>query len=434
MAKAKFYLKEPKSNQDTPIIFFFSYGGKRLKYYTGDSVHPTKWNKKQQAPKNDENNSVLSNLTIRLNLIRSAAEGEHGRLLLMKEVPTHEKIKLAIDSALGKIATSEEDNSLLKYAEEFIRRRSQSSKFSKNTIKVYNTCLNHLRAYCSESFTMDSITTDFIEDFVQYLEKQKNEQNGNFFTKNYVNKLAATLRTIVMDAVKKKKCAPLPFKIGAIIPPKDDPDKIYLTKDEVRRLYALDLQGLQKQNGSVYSDDDLQQLEIAKDLFLLGCFTGLRFSDFSQIKPGNVVVTEGITYLRIRTQKVDKEVIVPLNDMAREIIITKYNSKLPVAMSNQKFNGHLKKLGKLAGITEKVVISRVEGGRSVKRELEKCHLIVSHTARRSFATNAYLSDVDIETIRALGGWEDIETLRKYIRADNLDYMRKAAAHKHFKEY
>lgn len=434
MAKSKFYLKEPKSSQDTPIIFFFSYGGQRLKYYTSESIHPSMWNAKQQAPRNPGNSSVLSNLAIRLNRIRSAAEEEYSRLLLMKETPTHDRIRQSIDTALGKITTSETDNSLIKYAEEFIKVRSQSTKFSKNTIKVYNTCLRHLRAYCPASFSMDNITSSFFEDFVQYLEKQKNDQNDNFFTKNYVNKLAATLRTIVMDAVRKNRCPPLPFKVGTIIPSKDDPDKIYLTKDEVKRLYALDLRGLQKQGGSLYSGDDLHQLEVARDLFLVACFTGLRFSDFSQIRPGNVVVTDGITHLRIRTRKVDKVIYVPLNEMAREIILTKYNSKLPEAMSNQKFNGHLKKLGKLAGITEKVVVSRVEGGRPVVRELSKWELIVSHTGRRSFATNAYLSDVDIETIRALGGWEDIETLRKYIRADNLDHMKKAANHKHFKDY
>jgi len=52
-------------------------------------------------------------------------------------------------------------------------------------------------------------------------------------------------------------------------------DQIYLNEKEIERLHDLDLG---------YDHD----LEIAKDVFLIGCYTAQRFSDFSKIKSENI--------------------------------------------------------------------------------------------------------------------------------------------------
>ena len=54
-------------------------------------------------------------------------------------------------------------------------------------------------------------------------------------------------------------------------------ESIYLNLEELERIRGLDL--TQKPS-----------LERVRDLFLIGCYTGLRYSDFTNIKPENITV------------------------------------------------------------------------------------------------------------------------------------------------
>jgi integrase len=65
---------------------------------------------------------------------------------------------------------------------------------------------------------------------------------------------------------------------------------------------------------------------------LIGCYTGLRFSDFTQIQPENI--NGDNTMLFIRTQKTSERVAIPLHKTVRTIL-KKYNNKLPKAYTNQ---------------------------------------------------------------------------------------------------
>lgn len=57
--------------------------------------------------------------------------------------------------------------------------------------------------------------------------------------------------------------------------------------------------------------------------------------------------------------------------------------------------------------------------------LPKSQLVTTHTARRSAATNLYLEGASLKTIADLGGWENNEMLRIYLRASGLDSARLA---------
>jgi hypothetical protein len=62
--------------------------------------------------------------------------------------------------------------------------------------------------------------------------------------------------------------------------PEEDVDACYLTAQEILKLYRYDL--------SMCS-----RLEKVRDLFVFGCYTGLRYSDYSNIKPENIIEIEG---------------------------------------------------------------------------------------------------------------------------------------------
>ena len=64
------------------------------------------------------------------------------------------------------------------------------------------------------------------------------------------------------------------------------------------------------------------------------------------------------------------------------------------------------------------------GGVKKTEMVEKYKLIMSHTARRTGATLMFLAGIDAYDIIKITGHQDLEMLRKYIKADHLDVAEK----------
>ncbi|MCU6769798.1 hypothetical protein OCV73_12695 [Barnesiella propionica] len=62
-------------------------------------------------------------------------------------------------------------------------------------------------------------------------------------------------------------------------------DSIYLTKNEIQKIYDLDItEELLKKNGYQKKfKSTIKSLNEERDRFLLGCFTALRHSDYSRL-------------------------------------------------------------------------------------------------------------------------------------------------------
>ncbi len=118
-------------------------------------------------------------------------------------------------------------------------------------------------------------------------------------------------------------------------------------------------------------------LEKYKDLLVLGCLTGFRFSDYSDIKPDEV--RGGMLY--VAQKKTLVTVVVPLRSDAKTILKDKYKMQIP-QVSNPNFNKYIKEGCKLAGITEKVKITHKRGNKTIEEIRPKYAWITSHTCRR----------------------------------------------------
>jgi integrase len=113
----------------------------------------------------------------------------------------------------------------------------------------------------------------------------------------------------------------------------------------------------------------------------MACYTGQRHSGWNQIRKGNIIKENGINILRIKQQKGKKTVHLPIHPVVKSVL-DKYGDAPPKVITNQKFNEALKIIG------EKAKLGTISvGGKIVEKKDE----ISTHTARRSFATNAYLS-------------------------------------------
>lgn len=190
-----------------------------------------------------------------------------------------------------------------------------------------------------------------------------------------------------------------------------DVDNIYLNEDEIKAIYNLDIPKL-KQEGLI---DEKSTMEKTKDLFIIGCYTGLRRSDLNKLNDGIWNLDENGNTVSIVAEKTKKRVIIPLHPCVRAIY-NKYHGVLPKLGDKHNSNEHLKNLGRLAGINEITAITENRGGKVTTLKHKKYDLIGFHTARRSFATNMFLAGKPTYAIMQLTGHTNERTFYKYVKA------------------
>lgn len=197
-------------------------------------------------------------------------------------------------------------------------------------------------------------------------------------------------------------------------------DNIYLTEEEITRIYSLDIPELICK-GVI---DAKSTIETTQDLFIIGCWTGLRQSDLNHLEKALFdVEAEKITVV---AEKTNEKVVIPMHPYIRALYL-KYKGAFPKMCYKSRFNEHLQELGRLAGINQEIIINENRGGKVRTIKYLKYQLIKSHTARRSFATNLYKKGAPTYSIMKLTGHTTEANFLKYIKVskeENAQMMRK----------
>jgi len=415
MPEAKFVLKEPNSDSSTLIYLFFNFNYQRLKYSTGEKVLPKYWNSRVQRVKESKSFPEHYELNTRLDKMQSGVKNVYRRLL-NNEVTVDPKIlKEELDKELKKDVRIKEKVTFIGFVDSYIEQVNDERKPA--TITTYKTTLKHISEY-SESrrakLTFDSINEDFYYDFKSYLVKEKK------FANNTVGKQIKTIKAFMSVAYDRKLTTNLDYKSRFFKAEREDTFQIYLTKQEIESIYKFNLNTPQHKH-----------LEKVRDLFVIACNTGFRFSDYN-IRPENFFERDGRKMIRIKTIKTGEEVIIPINQMVASIC-EKYNWVLPKPLSNQKTNEYLKDIGELAEIDEPLSITTNKGVERTDQVVLKYQMITTHTARRSFATNAYLEGVQTISIMRMTGHRTEKSFLQYIRIGQEENAMKVANHSFFKE-
>ena len=90
---------------------------------------------------------------------------------------------------------------------------------------------------------------------------------------------------------------------------------------------------------------------------------------------------------------------------------------MPQNLENPVVNRYLKDLGKWVGIDQITVLPSSKGGKRIDIRKPKFEFMQTHTARRSFATNAFLSGVEPLDIRKSTGHTTERLFLQYIKVD-----------------
>lgn len=407
MPKLNFFLKEPKSKEKTLVYLFFSYNNKRLKYSTGEKILVKFWNSKDQRAKETKKFPEYPEFNQRLTNIVTTTNNAYRKILNDGKEPSNKLLKDELDAKL-RFINKEEKPTLLSFIDRFIEENKPLK--SDGTIKTYNQTKRFLNQYSDEKKQIDfqDINLEFYNSFLAFMINKGYSQNS-------IGKYIQVLKTFLNAATDRGINKNFEYRNSKFKRISEQSESIYLTTDELDNIYNLNL-------------ERDKQLDKVRDLFIIGCYSGLRFSDFSQLKPENFIDENKI---RIRTEKTDEIVIIPQHRYVRSIF-KKYKNQVPPALSNQKMNVYIKHIGKIAKITKPIETSITKGGKVVRETKPKYQLITTHTARRSFATNLYLADVPTITIMKITGHKTEQSFLKYIKISQEENANKLLNHPFFK--
>ena len=287
------------------------------------------------------------------------------------------------------------------FAREVLEKRSRRKP--EHYAAIYDAIMKHIDAF-SKEFDCDiftnSVTGEFLDDFIIYLEDQGLRHNTIV---GYIRKIQTLVRrasqyNYAVDNTYDEidlKCEPT--------------NAVFLSMNEIARIYYYKFE----------KQDKRKAKERIRDLFVVGCLTALRYSDYSTLTKDNF---QG-DYLVKRTKKTNVDVKIPLHAYVKEIY-AKYGGVIPCKLCIQYVNKYLKVIMKEIGLNDLVTYSFTKGGKLITVTRKKWKLISSHTARRSAATNMYLTGrmTTLEIMR-LTGHRTEQNFFRYIRLTNDDTAR-----------
>lgn len=393
MATVSFHLKVPKADRATAIFAFLAHEGGRIKVYTGLSVHPSKWVKEsQRAQVRGRGNELNGHLNDSLDLTETELLDCYGRHRAVGTLPTATQLKEAITP---KIIESESTNetqgnyTLLDVFADWIEGRSLTH--TANTLRTYRTTLRHLRDFQEidkQTITFEKVGVDFSKRLAKYL-LTKRELRDTAVRKNLV-----ILKCFLAWAQDHEYPVSSDFK--KISWQRREPDILTLTRKEVKTLAALDL-------------NEQPTLDNARALFLLGVYTGLRFSDVAALRPEHILADR----LRITTQKTRDTLTIPIRPEARPLLARVLEGTLR-PLPNQTLNRYLKELAQMAFIDTPTERIHYAGGKRLTQTAPKYTFVTTHTARRTFVTLALEDRLRPELIMRITGHKDLKTFSRYV--------------------
>lgn len=402
-----------------------------------------KWNAAASSDKK------ISNLLDRLGHSKKISDIEFAiKDLRKKHKLTKESVSAAIDSIVlaerREVLSKEEDlrekyvkrvrytfkKTLIDYVNRAVdgtRRHSfgvSYARFSLNILKQFRRIMCEFLS--KHPFDWNDIKEPLIDKFIAYLEDYG-------YSKNTIQKYIHTFHSFVVYAENQGWHTNTRAKsFIKYATPRDEEmkNRIYLSKEEVQALYDMELTGFD---------------EKVRDVFLIGCYTGLRYSDLCRITESCIGETvTGTPVIRLVQKKTKTPVTIPIIDDNLIVLLKKYNYNVPKIVDvslNRNIKTTLERLSHTVpslAKKERTILTVLE--KKIEKEGRKkglepfeydkegnpiksrWEMVSLHTARRTFITNVYLSGkFSIEFMMKLSGHKKYDTFKKYVRMSLDEY-------------
>ena len=288
---------------------------------------------------------------------------------------------------------------------EGIRLSPKRKKLKPSTISSFKTTFNALEHYLKTKnvdLKLSEFTQAHLDGFSDYLIIDRE------FSMNTHCKFMMDLQQLFKYAIKLRK---LPSEYSNELEfdtRREDTDSIFLNDDyELAEMEAI-------------TDFDDEEQELVRDVFLIGCYTGMRFSDYSVFDPA-AILKNRLSFIQVKT---GAKITIPIHPMVNTIL-RKYDYNLPPVPANNKFNAIIKKVGEKMPSMHVPFTKQITYKREVVEEVKmKYEFLQTHTARRSFCSNEYLKGTDPLVIMAISGHKSHKSFMRYIKVSNEQFADK----------
>lgn len=306
-------------------------------------------------------------------------------------------------------------------------KQKSTKKIKDSSLKSYRGMLAQVKAYQDARkciIDWDDINFDFYDDFKRFM-IEKN------YSPNTIARNIKSMKTILYAAKILHYTTRDDFTSKKWSADKEEVDNIYIPISRLREMAMFDLSDYRtmKELAIKYAKNEEEEKKLthalrrdiyrrrlaeARDIFVMGCITGQRVSDYKRISLDMVETIKGDrNFLHLVQTKTGKDVYVPYDDLM-ETILKRYDGKLP-KVYDQDLNERIKVVGLLLGWVEPAGIQEHRGLLQYQSKKRFCDAIMTHTARRSFATNAYRAGVPLSAIMAVTGHSSEEMLKRYLK-------------------
>jgi integrase len=403
--KLKFYLRSPLSVSKTSVLYSIQYCGTRYRGSTGLSIFPVDWNSEEQQPSNKKKRPDLNEVQLYLTYFEKQID---TFLNSNKDLILEEKNKLIefIKTINYQSYRSNKNNSFWDVFDQFVQHKITEGK---STVMDYDQTLRkHLHLFeintqikiSLEKFMKNEL--EFLKLLNKFLEKDTyNKQGGLGLSVNSIGKQLKNIRVFLNWCFDNQLCERFPIKHLEI--KQQHKDAIYLTTEELSCLEVLPL---------------ISKEKTYRDLFLIGCETGLRFSDFSNLN--EAIILQDVIIVRpkkTRSTLSNNELHIPISTRLKQILES-YQVIPSLASSKlNEFNLIIRSICQRAGIDSIIQHYQEENGQLTIQPTPKYELVSSHTCRRTFCTLKFLAGMPSHAIMKFSGHTSEANFLRYLRLD-----------------
>ena len=405
--------------------------GKRVRAYTGLLIEQEYWKRTTRSEVgecaitgthlsrvvNEQNERINAELR---NILKYCKE--YGEIVsrqdLMSEPVEHsaDNFKRIIECKIRGVEAQIRKNPK-DFIEDYIKRKARmvnrdtQRRIVSGTVYNHKNALHRLSLFCEEErlgLVWELFNARFEERFTAWM--QDKEYSANTIASQYYIMKVWLSEAEMEGLITDKHFHRWTTKVH-------DVENIYLTEEEIERIYRIDFSSEELRS----QIDSRQRIEETRDMFVVACWTGLRFGDWKDLSKIQIV---GDT-MTVHTRKTNKTVVIPLHPFVKAIY-EKYGRSFPKVVDKTHTLFQIRQCARWAGLDEHTTLSRVQGGKSVVKSGTKADFLMNHTARRSFATNMYLKGIPPISIMAITGHTTEANFMKYIKVDKHQHAQVVA--------
>ena len=265
--------------------------------------------------------------------------------------------------------------------------------FAKTTVLRYKSMKRYLAEMIKKNYDVDDLplsqfTGEVIRAYEVFLKTEKDMSQNTLI--RYMKALKKiTNRCIANDWIHKDPFVGIKFR-------EEPTEPEFLTIEELNRIYEC--------------EPGCKRLEVVRDMFLMSAFTGLAFSDVSQLTSEHIVRDNaGNLWIRKHRQKTRQISNIPLLDIPAAILkkyegdkkAAKKGVLLPVP-ANQVMNRYLKEIATICKIDK---------------------YLTTHVARHTYATVCLSQGVSLKNVSKMLGHASVKMTEHYARVLDTSILR-----------